>query len=308
MESAATRVLPGKVSRAGREVQFPGGVRRSESVGPPLPPPGNRVTPEYPPAAPDDAARAVVAGRMRAAVALAIAAVALLSLVGTGDVWRALGLGLLGVLLPALAVAQLPLLETIDVGRASIYRGSCVTILAVGGVAAVLGWLSNGEFLPGLAAVSPRDLLFWTAAATGGGLALIGASRALGQDPWGSSPGFVLRLIPRTPREKRFFAGLSVVAGLGEEVAYRGYLLSTLELLGLGHWSAAVVSSAAFGLLHAYQGAAGIVRTGLTGLLLVLPVFATGSLIPSILAHACINLVAGLLIGPRLLAEVEASP
>lgn len=307
MESAATRVLAGKVSREGREVQFPGRVRPSESPSDPLPLPGDRVTPEFPPAAPEDAARAVVR-HMRAAVALAVTAVALLSFVGAGDFWQALGLGLLGVLLPALALAQLPLLGMIDVDRVSIYRGSCVTILAVGGVAAALGWLSNGEFLPGLAAVSPRGLLFWTAAATGGGLALIGVSRALGQDPWGSSPGFVLRLIPRTPREKRLFVGLSIVAGLGEEVAYRGYLLSTLELLGLGQWIAAVGSSAAFGLLHAYQGAAGIVRTGLTGLLLVLPVFATGSLIPSILAHACINLIAGLVIGPRLLAEGEAPP
>ena len=245
---------------------------------------------------------------MRVALALAVIAVALLSLVGAGDFWQALGLGLLGVLLPALALAQLPLLGIIDVGRVSIYRGSCVTILAVGGVAAVLGWLSTGELLPGLVAVSTPDLFFWTAAATGGGLALIGVSRALGQDPWGSSPGFVLRLIPRTPREKRLFASLSVVAGLGEEVAYRGYLLSTLELLGLGHWMAAVASSAAFGLLHAYQGAAGILRTGLTGLVLVLPVFATGSLIPSILAHACINLIAGLVIGPKLVAESGASP
>lgn len=307
MESAATRVLSGKVSPEGREVQFPGRVRRGESVGPPLPVPGDQVTPGSPPAAPEDAARAV-ARHMRAAVALAVAAVALLSFVGTGDFWQALGLGLLGVLLPALALAQLPLLGMIDVGRASIYRGSCVTILAVGGVASALGWLSNGEFLPGFVAVSPPDLFFWTAAATGGGLALIGVSQALDQDPWGSSPGFVLRLIPRTSREKRLFAGLSVVAGFGEEVAYRGYLLSTLELLGLSPWIAAIVSSAAFGLLHAYQGAAGIVRTGLTGLLLVLPVFATGSLIPSILAHACINLIAGLLIGPRLLAEGEASP
>ena len=245
---------------------------------------------------------------MRISVAVAVAAVALLSFVGTADVWQALGLGLLGVLLPGLALAQLPLLGMIDVGRVSIYRGSCAAILAVGGVAAALGWLSDGDFLPGLVAVPQPAFLFWTAAATGGGLALIGASRALGQDPWGSSPGFVLRLIPRTAREKRLFAGLSIVAGLGEEVAYRGYMLSTLQLLGLGHWIAAVVSSAAFGWLHAYQGAAGIVRTGLTGLLLVLPVFATGSLIPSILAHACINLIAGLLIGPRLLAESEASP
>ena len=239
---------------------------------------------------------------------VAVAAVALLSFVGTVDVWQALGLGLLGVLLPALSLAQLPLLGMIDVGRVSIYRGSCATILAVGGVAAVLGWLSNGDFLPGLVVVSPPDFLIWTAVATGGGLGLIGLSRALGQDPWGSSPGFVLRLIPRTRREKRLFAGLSVVAGFGEEVAYRGYMLSTLELLGLGPWMAAVVSSAAFGLLHAYQGKVGIVRTGLTGLLLVLPVFATGSLIPSIVTHACINLIAGLLIGPRLLADGEASP
>ena len=266
------------------------------------------MTSESPPFDPADPSWDAAARRVKAAVTLAVAAaVLLLSFVDGADLWQALGLSLFGVLLPSLALAQLPLLDKIEVRRVSIYRGSCATILSVGATALALGWLSAGEGFPGLLAVSPSRLLLWTCVVTAAGLALIRASHPVQHRREDGSIEFVLRLIPRTSHEKRLFVGLSIIAGFGEEVAYRGYMLTTLELLGLGHWGAGLISSAAFGMLHAYQGAVGMVRTGLTGLVLAVPVFVTGSLIPSIVSHALINIVAGLAIGPRMVAEAERS-
>lgn len=246
--------------------------------------------------------------RLRLGVVLAVAAVVLLSLAGAADFWQALGLSLFTVLLPALAFAQLPLLEKASIRRVSVYLGSGATILSVGAAAVALGWLSGGGALPALRPLSFTQTLLWTSGAAGVSLALIGASRDLGRGPEGRAMDFVLRLIPRTPRERRLFVGLSIVAGLGEEIAYRGFTLTTLQLLGLGPWAAALISSAAFGMLHAYQGPVGILRTALIGLLLAVSVLLTGSLIPAIVSHALIDIVAGLVIGPRMVAEAEASP
>ena len=68
-------------------------------------------------------------------------------------------------------------------------------------------------------------------------------------------------------------------------------------------WAAALLSSAVFGVLHAYQGWLGMVRTGMLGLLLAAAFLLSGSLWPCIVAHAILDLVAGLLLGDTLVKE-----
>jgi len=113
----------------------------------------------------------------------------------------------------------------------------------------------------------------------------------------------VLRqLLPVTPRERAAFALLSVAAGTGEELAYRGYVIPVLTpVLGIG--PAAVLSTAVFGIMHGYQGTMGIIRTGLMGAVLVWGFLASGSLWPPILAHTFIDLLVGLVFGDRLLID-----
>ena len=53
-------------------------------------------------------------------------------------------------------------------------------------------------------------------------------------------------------------------------------------------------SSLAFGLVHAYQGKLGIVVTALIGVIFGLAVLQTGALLPVMLAHTLIDLIAGL--------------
>jgi membrane protease YdiL (CAAX protease family) len=45
--------------------------------------------------------------------------------------------------------------------------------------------------------------------------------------------------------------GLALQAGIGEELLFRGYLISRLDRLGLGAWPSILISALLFGLVHA---------------------------------------------------------
>ena len=99
-------------------------------------------------------------------------------------------------------------------------------------------------------------------------------------------------LVPRTAREKLLFAGVSVTAGITEELIYRGFLMRYLAAgpWGLSAAAALAVSSLAFGVAHAGQGAKGMLLTGVVGLLLGGLYLASGSLLLPILLHTLIDL------------------
>jgi CAAX protease family protein len=84
------------------------------------------------------------------------------------------------------------------------------------------------------------------------------------------------------------------LAAFVEEAAYRGWILTRCAELGgysRGAWlGGMVVSSALFGLAHAYQGVSGMVATGLTGLLFAGVYLATGrNLWAAIIAHGSLD-------------------
>jgi membrane protease YdiL (CAAX protease family) len=112
------------------------------------------------------------------------------------------------------------------------------------------------------------------------------------------------QLLPRTLPERVVFAFLSLSAGVGEEVAFRGFAIPGLVLLMGSEWEAALISSLAFGVLHGYQGWLGVVRTGAMGFVLASSFVLSGSLWPAIVAHAVLDLVSGLILGDTLLREV----
>src|SRR2546428_364337 len=63
------------------------------------------------------------------------------------------------------------------------------------------------------------------------------------------------RLIaPRAPREFALFYFVSLAAGVAEELTYRGLLFTLLAALLGGWWIAALIASAAFGIVHLFQG------------------------------------------------------
>jgi membrane protease YdiL (CAAX protease family) len=211
-------------------------------------------------------------------------------------------LGALITVLPTLAIAQIGLAEGARVERVPAYVASALTISALALAAAALGYRRGGWEAIGLGAFPLREWAFWSAGAlavAAGVILAIHVARREAQIP--ESP-LLKELIPRTPREKWIFAGLSLAAGVGEEVAFRGYALTSFgDFLG-GPWGAALFTSVVFGLLHAYQGPVGMARTTLLGFVLAASFVVTGSLWPAVTAHVALDLLGGLLWGDRLTA------
>ena len=102
----------------------------------------------------------------------------------------------------------------------------------------------------------------------------------------------VAQYVPHTPRELNRFYGLSVTAGVVEEIVYRGFVLWYLAQF-MPLWVAVVVSSVAFGFAHSYQGAPGAIRAGLTGLAFGIYYVATGSIWLPIIAHILLDVLQG---------------
>lgn len=85
-----------------------------------------------------------------------------------------------------------------------------------------------------------------------------------------------------------------VFAAFGEEIAYRGYLLTRAADLGkrttIAYWIGVVVVSVLFGYGHYYKGPAGIVDSGMAGFILGAAYIVSGrNLWASILAHGFID-------------------
>lgn len=87
-----------------------------------------------------------------------------------------------------------------------------------------------------------------------------------------------------------------VFAAFGEEFVYRGYLLTRAAEVGrrsgAAYWIAMILVSILFGYGHYYKGPAGIVDSGVAGLILGAAYLLSGrNLWASILAHGFINTV-----------------
>lgn len=107
------------------------------------------------------------------------------------------------------------------------------------------------------------------------------------------SDRMVLEMLPRTPSERRAFLGVSALAGLSEEYVVRGFCLGTIAWASGSMAAAYVLTTLAFGLGHLYQGWTGAARATVLGAILGIPVVATGTLIPSIVAHAATDMISG---------------
>jgi uncharacterized protein len=273
-------------------------------------------TPE--PEIPDPQAVAGVVGRrLRLGAALALVLTLALAFGTDIPVLETLALPVFLVLFPTLALAQTPLLPYFRFERISAYLSSGFTILIMGGLAMALVALGPGAEAAGIAWTGTGSFLGWTAALTTGAILLSLAFRPLEARAWrrseggpeGSPGGVTLddglidALLPRTPEERRLFGGLSLAAGWGEEMAYRGYVPAALLVAGVPAWWAFGIAALAFGLLHAYQGPVGVVRTALLGFLLGASVLHTGSIFPAMAAHALVDLVLGLVLGPWILSR-----
>ena len=219
---------------------------------------------------------------------------------------------LLAGLLTLVCGAQLLLrIDPAAHSRATLYRAALVSGFLFG-LAPLLVWAAAGRPLrdfglagwlgdPGrlLAFALPWALL----------LALAGrlAVRAPLRRPLAGLYRRLDYLMPRTRRELRTSWIVSAVAGCGEEIAFRGFLLWYGVLL-LGPAGGLAASSLLFAAAHGYQGRLGMIFAALAGLLLGLAYLASASLVLAMGLHATYNM-ASFALGRRLLAgEVEAAP
>ena len=205
-------------------------------------------------------------------------------------------------LLPTLALGQMALARDVVIERAPAYMNSGSTVLLLGILSLFMGRRLVGPPALGLEAPLSVSNVLWTGALFLVGIGTLLVFRAVRRAMGTEETRLVHQLMPVTGKEKRLFAGLSLCAGFGEEMAYRGYALTALVLATGSATLALIVTSATFGVLHAYQGLIGVVRTGVVGLIMGAAFLHTGSLWPPIVAHTLINLVAGLALRERLLS------
>lgn len=162
------------------------------------------------------------------------------------------------------------------------------------------GWFYLQRPLSELGFVAPGGNGFWLVAVlvAGASIALALSTRSvrqLDQDARAEhrvSFGDLGHFLPQDDRDLRSFYGISVTAGIVEEIVFRGFVLWYLSLM-MPLWAAVLVSSVAFGLGHSYQGLGGMFRTGLVGLVLGVFYIVSGSIWLPIVAHVLLDWLQG---------------
>jgi membrane protease YdiL (CAAX protease family) len=239
----------------------------------------------------------------RAAFLLVLAAaagVAWLALASLRPIPRLWCVALL-VALPAWTFFEAQQLRKIDVlPRMSVYITSAISLMILSALTA--GAAAGGGFSTEamwLRLPTSVELVAWSAGCTIAGIGFVWICRILGV----RESATLAQLLPRSRHERLGFAGLSIAAGTGEEFMYRGFLLSALLSATGSVATAALLSAAAFGIVHGYQAHQGAARAAVLGMILTAPVLVTGSLLPAMIAHTALDLILGLVLADRLLAS-----
>lgn len=202
--------------------------------------------------------------------------------------------------LPAFSVAQVPLVGDEPIERLPAYWASIVLLWLLGTASYLVGARQGGAASVGLVWSGAVHFVVWLAILTASAFAIVLTFRWVAMRLGLSESPLLHQLLPRTRQERATFGLLSVAAGFGEELAFRGYAILTLTP-ALGVAASAALSTLAFALVHAYQGRLGVLRTGLMGGVFAWGLFASGSLWPAIAAHALFDVLAGIVLGERLM-------
>ena len=102
--------------------------------------------------------------------------------------------------------------------------------------------------------------------------------------------GDIRALLPRTTGELPYGAGLSLNAGVFEELLFRLGLPALVFAVTEDALVAFLGATLLFGLLHVYQGPLGVVFSTVLGALFVVLYLVTGSILVPIVVHALIDL------------------
>jgi membrane protease YdiL (CAAX protease family) len=117
-------------------------------------------------------------------------------------------------------------------------------------------------------------------------------------------------MLPQNRAERWAFLLVCIFAGVGEEIIFRNFL-PRYFMAAPFHFPfavAALISTAAFGLNHLYQGARGVLSTAIIGLLLFVLVVGSGSLIPAMVIHFMLDVrILALTLEEGALSRAEAA-
>lgn len=108
------------------------------------------------------------------------------------------------------------------------------------------------------------------------------------------------RILPQSRVELVPYLALAVTAGICEEFLYRGFAMGAFFRAGLPPWLVILLSSVLFGMAHLYQGRSGFLGTSILGLIFATARIAYHSVVPVMVWHAVVDVVAGIA-GPRYL-------
>jgi uncharacterized protein len=101
-------------------------------------------------------------------------------------------------------------------------------------------------------------------------------------------------ILPRGGGEMALWVALSISAGICEEAVYRGYLQRQFMALTRSAPAGIVLSAAAFGAAHLYQGLGHAFRIGLLGAMGGILAYWCGSVRPGMIAHALQDVLGGI--------------
>jgi hypothetical protein len=203
--------------------------------------------------------------------------------------------------LPALAVKQHKALKSGAVPaptRAQIYSSALVIQIFLLVITSVTAWRARIDLFP-TAPIGAFEI----------GVGLV--SLALGlpllskrsQDLMDPLTRERLQLMaPRGGRRGGYaaFYLVAIGAGFSEQLAYRGALFAILSAITGSWWISAVVTAAAFGLGHLFQGWRAVGVVTLIGLRDQIVVGLTGTLVVAMIVHAAHDILAGTVLGRRL--------
>lgn len=214
-------------------------------------------------------------------------------------VWIAIILGVM----PLQAIWSRRKVQILRPTRMRAYASTISGLVSMGAVTLAVDWYSGWTGVHAAKTIVDwASLIEWTGA-TLLACSIVWFGGMLQRKLWRQSPDEVVALLlPRTTRERTAFLVVSLVAGTIEEYVMRGFCLLVLAQATGSMTLSFILVTLGFAVGHGYQGAWALLRTGLLGALLAIPVVITGMLLPSMIAHAGTDMLAAVF-GYRLLSR-----
>jgi membrane protease YdiL (CAAX protease family) len=178
--------------------------------------------------------------------------------------------------------------------RGLIYASSAANLLVIGAITGVIDIYCGGKTVRALNwTMSLPRFVAWSLGLTVASILITAAIFALRRKLNRPPSPIVMSLLPQTNGERATFLLLCLLIGLVEEFLFRGFAFFTISGL-TGPLIAGSIVTISFALQHGIQDTIGIVRAFVLGVLLLIPVLVTGSLLPSIVTHAVVDVFSGL--------------